>query len=379
MRRTKRILLTGGGSGVHVYPLVAVAEALRPLAEAQQASVDLYYLGPDDQYRQILDKAGIRTYGLAAGKIRRYVSLANFLDIPKFFIGLIQAFAKVFWIMPDAIFSKGGTGAFAVVFAGWFYRIPVVIHESDTVPGLTNLASSRFAKRIAVGFEIALQYFNPRKAVWTGNPVRSDLLKNQMNPGDAKHALHFDAETPLLLILGGSLGSQRINEFILPLLKELLHDTQVLHQTGFANYEEVKKLSQAALLDVSAGEELRTRYQAFPYLERDMRVALAAADLVVTRAGASNIFEIAAYGKPAILIPLLESANDHQRVNAYEFSKTGAAIVIEEPNLLPGIFLSQVKELLGNQNALRSMAKASLGFFRSNAAELISQEILKLV
>ena len=182
-----------------------------------------------------------------------------------------------------------------------------------------------------------------------------------------------------MLILGGSLGSQRINEFILPLLKELLHDTQVLHQTGFANYEEVKKLSQAALLDVSAGEELRTRYQAFPYLERDMRVALAAADLVVTRAGASNIFEIAAYGKPAILIPLLESANDHQRVNAYEFSKTGAAIVIEEPNLLPGIFLSQVKELLGNQNALRSMAKASLGFFRSNAAELISQEILKLV
>lgn len=376
-----RILLTGGGSGGHVYPLLAVAESLRKITEKQGTEIQLVYFGPKDKYFGLVAERGIRTYGIAAGKVRRYALgiLANILDIPRFFWGLVQAFWKMFWLMPDAVFSKGGTGAFPVVFAAWFYRIPVMIHDSDAIPGLTNLLSSRFARRIAVSFENAKKYFNPGKTILTGNPIRAELLEKKYPQDQAKEILGFKRDMPLILILGGSQGAQRINDFIIVALKDLLTQSQILHQTGPGNYMDVKNLSQAALLNMPAKEEAASRYKAVSYFEEDLPIAMYAADVIVTRAGSSSIFEAAAFGKPAILMPLRESASDHQRANAYEFAETGAAVVIEEQNLQPAIFIRELTGILNNPEKAEKMSKAAASFFRPEAPDTLAKELLSLI
>ena len=217
------------------------------------------------------------------------------MDIPKFFIGFFQALAKLYVIMPDVIFSKGGTGAFPVVLAGWFYRIPVVIHDSDAKPGLTNLASSFFAKRIFISFDAAAKYFNPNITSRSGVPVRAALFANPTTKELAKETLGFDPGKPLLLVLGGSQGSERINNFILENLAPILKETQILHQTGAANFAEVKRLSEAALLEAP----FANRYEAVAYLDdKNLSLALTATDLAVARAGSSTLFELAAFGVP---------------------------------------------------------------------------------
>ncbi|MBI4085926.1 MAG: UDP-N-acetylglucosamine--N-acetylmuramyl-(pentapeptide) pyrophosphoryl-undecaprenol N-acetylglucosamine transferase [Candidatus Liptonbacteria bacterium] len=377
-KKELRIVLTGGGSGGHVYPLLAVAEKLEKTAIEKKIYAELRYFGPADNYKNVIENAGVKCSPIISGKLRRYFSLLNILDIPKSFIGFFQALFKIFLFMPDAVFSKGGTGAFPVVFAAWFHRIPVIIHESDARPGLNNLLSARFAKRIAVSFEYAQNYFNPKKTAWVGTPVRTSLLGGKPAKEQAKEELGFASDQPLILILGGSQGAQRINELIILDLKDLMEITQILHQTGTSNFSEVRELSRTALLDVAVKTELKNRYQATPYLEDNMKTALSAADLVIARAGSNAIFEIAAFSKPSILIPLAESANDHQRANAYEFAKGGAAIVIEETNLLPGIFLGQIRETLKNPELLAKMSLASERFFKPRAAEVIAEEILRV-
>jgi len=376
---TTRILFTGGGSGGHTYPLLAVAEELKRIAAQEKFDLELHYLGPKDGFAEILRPLGFYMDTVYSGKIRRYLSIENIFDIPKFFIGLVESFWKVFWIMPDVIFSKGGTGAFPVVLAGKFYMIPVIVHESDAQPGLNNLLSSRLASRVAVSFERAMPYFNPKKTAWIGTPVRRELLERPAQDA-AKETLGFNSKMPLTLVLTGSQGSVRINEFILTNLQSLLAETQVMHQTGQANLHEVERLARPVTTGLPSLAAAKTRYKAVGYLDGDgLKLALAAADLVIARAGSNNISEIAAFGRPAILIPLEESANGHQRVNAYEFSKAGAAAVIEESNLFPGIFLAQVKTILEHPDVAQKMSDASQKFFKPGAAEAIAWEILRLV
>lgn len=271
-------------------------------------------------------------------------------------------------------FSKGGTGALPVVAAGWFYRIPIAIHESDAKPGLTNLFSARFARRVFVSFEGAAEYFNQQKTQVVGTPIRQELLTGRVAKKEAKEALGFDPQSPLTLILGGSQGSQRINQFILEGLVALIKETQVLHQTGAANFSEIERLSRAALID----ESFKNRYKAVGYFEKDLSLALAAADLVVARAGSDTIAEAASFGVPMILIPLADAANDHQKLNAYEFARSGGAVVIEEANLLEGIFLAQLKTILHNPELCAKMSAAAREFFLPNAAEKIADELLQL-
>lgn len=379
-----RIILTGGGSGGHIYPLIAVAESMRKIMRDADAEseLELVYIGPKkNPYANLMAERNIKTYSINTGKIRRYASgiLENILDIPMFFLGLIEAFLKMFWLMPDAVFSKGGTGAFPVVLAAWFYRIPVMIHDSDAIPGLTNILSSRFARRIAVSFKTAEKYFNPNKTIVTGNPVRAELLEKKIPQDLAKETLGFDKYKPLILVLGGSQGAQRINDFIILSLKEILVHTQILHQTGRANYMEVKNMSQAVLLDIPINIKTSSRYKPVAFLEDDLALAMSAADLIVTRAGSSSIFEIAAFGKPAILIPLLESANNHQLANAYEFAETGAAVIIEEPNLQPAIFIRELKIILADPEKTEKMSRASSAFFKPEAADIIAKEALSMI
>jgi len=375
MENTKfRLVLAGGGSGGHVYPMLAVLDAFQNRFRELNLPVEVTRMGPNDGYDVLFKNRGVYISHVSGGKLRRYLSLANFTDIPKFFIGFLQALFKLYFIMPDVIFSKGGTGALPVVVAGWFYRIPVAIHESDANPGLTNLFSAFFAKKIFVSFERATGSFYPGKTEVVGSPLRGEMITGATTKELAKETLGFSSSDPLLLVLGGSQGSTRINDFVLANLMALAKETQVLHQTGIANFAEVQKLSHAALVD----ESFKNRYQPIGYFEKNMGLALTAADLVITRAGSNVIFEIAAFGVPAILVPLAESANGHQRINAYEFAKTGAAVVIEEGNLLPGIFFGQLKAILGDADLRAKMSAAAKGFFKPGAAEKIAQTLLQL-
>jgi UDP-N-acetylglucosamine--N-acetylmuramyl-(pentapeptide) pyrophosphoryl-undecaprenol N-acetylglucosamine transferase len=374
--QTFRVVLTGGGSGGHTYPLLAVAEALRERSSKMQFLLDLTYLGPNDTYATLFKNSGIAVRFVASGKIRRYLSLRNVTDIPKFIVGFFQALWILYAIMPDVIFSKGGTGAFPVVLAGWFYRIPVVVHDSDAKPGLTNVASSFFAKRIFISFESAAKYFNPNITSRTGVPVRRALLSSPTTKELAKETLGFDPAKPLLLILGGSQGAEKINNFILTNLVALMKGTQVLHQVGPANFAEVKRLSDAALLEAS----FANRYEVLPYLDdTNLSLALTAADVAFSRAGSSALFEFGAFGVPAILVPHAGGSNGHQRMNAYDFAKDGAAVVIEEPNLFPGIFLGELTKILSNPELQQKMSAAAKQFFVPNSADAIVDGIFEAV
>lgn len=370
-----RIVLTGGGSGGHVYPLLAVAEELQKAAVEKKILLDMSYLGPRDAFSSLLHESGVRTRSVMGAKLRNYSAIENILDIPKFFIGLLQAFWKLFWLMPDAIFSKGGTGAFPVVFAGWFYRIPILIHESDAVPGATNILSSRFATRIALAFESAKGYFDANRTAVIGNPVRPWLLADRPEQKFAKQSLGFTPEKPLLLILGGSQGSRRINEFVITHLPLIIKEAQVLHQTGTGNFDEIQSLAKAALEESAHSE---APYKVVPYLDRDLKNALAAADCVVARAGSGAIAEASAFGKPMILIPLAESAHDHQRANAHIFEKAGGGIVIEEENLFVGIFIGTVKRIIEDSQRKTAMGAAAASFFKPDAATIAAEELFRL-
>lgn len=374
---TFRVVLTGGGSGGHIYPLLAVAEAIEAKAAAMGFVVELSYMGPKDAYTPALESHGVKMAPIMGAKLRRYLSIANVIDIPKFAIGFVEALWKMYFIMPDVVFSKGGTGSFPVVLAAWFYRIPVAIHESDAQPGLSNLLSSYFAKRIFIAFDAAGKYFNPAITMRTGVPIRKELFADQTTKELAKETLGFSSSNPLILILGGSQGSVPINDFVVENLSLITQVTQVLHQTGTANFADVENLSQAALM----AAPFKNRYQAMAYLdEKNMALALAAADLVVARSGSGTLFEAGAFGVPAILIPHGGGAsNGHQKANAYDFADSGGAVVIEEENLLPGIFISQVKAILGNDELRAKMSDGAKRFYISDAVDKIVAGIMELV
>lgn len=375
-----RIVLTGGGSGGHIYPLISIWEEL--IAQSKQANLDIefIYMGPEDKWSNMIKEKGVSVSYILGGKMRRYFSFLNFLDFFKILFSILQTLIKMLFIMPDIVFSKGGPGAFPVVFSAWFYRIPVFIHESDAIPGLTNLLSARFSKRIALGFEDASKYFPTKKTAVVGNPIRKEILSQKIDKAEAKKILNFNPDFPLILVLGGSQGAQKINEIILESLQKLLPITQILHQTGEANFLEVQKLSHAAILELPVEIEKKSRYECVSFLDSQrLGIALSAADLVVSRAGAGSIFEISAFEKPSIIIPITESANDHQRANAYSYAKSGAAIVIEEENLLPGIFISQIKSILQDENKYKQMSESAKKFSKTNASEIIALEIIRIV
>ena len=386
-----RILLTGGGSGGHVYPLLAVTEALRAVTASENISAMFFFMGPKDRYRSMFDGFGVSSSPILAGKYRRYFSPLNVLDAIKFFLGTIQAFFKMFLIMPDVIFSKGGPGALSVVFAGWFFRIPIVIHESDVTPGVTNMLSSIFARRILVSFEATLKLFSREKTIFTGNPGRRSSEK-PVTPEEAKQRLGFDPKKPLTMFLGGSQGSAKINEFVVSNLTSLLQVTQIAHQTGEGQFAEIEKLARAARPDVkimkvdvvripSLGDERTFPYQISPYLENEFELVFIAADAVVSRVGSGAISTIAAFGKPSILIPhpLPASANDHQRANAYEYAKSGAAKVIEEVNLVHEIFVRELSDIIEHADVREKMEAAARASFNPQIPETIAKEILAVV
>lgn len=374
-----RVAFTGGGSGGHIYPLLAVAQQAQLLMKERMPDMPytFYYFGNAGQYAPEMVKQGIVIKSIMSAKVRRYMALENIIDILKMPIALLQAIGKLYWVMPDVLFSKGGSGAVPVVVAAWLFRIPIIVHESDTVAGLSNRVSHALCTRSAVSFPMTLQEWNDDKTAITGNPIRPFLTEKDadIDSAKAKRILGFDPAVPLVVVMGGSLGSERINDFILEHIEAIIRIAQVLHITG---NDKPSFIAEAAIVTQRFIPEQRNRYKVVPFLTNDMKEAYQAADVFVSRAGSGSIFELAYFKKPSIIIPLKESARDHQRLNAYEYAKTGACVVIEEDNLTGTIFLAQLEHILTDVTYATTMAQGAASFAKPDAAALIAQELLRL-
>lgn len=363
-----KIVLTGGGTGGHLIPLIMVAKKIRD----RQPDTEFLFIGPDGKLEQeLMEKAQIRTKKVLAGKMRRHFSFLYFIDIFKVPIGVFQCLWILLVEMPDAVFSKGGYASFPAVFVSWLYRIPVLIHESDASPGIANSMLGKFAQRVAVSYPEAEKYFPSEQVVLTGNPLREDIAKGDVAKGRALFSL---TETrKVIFIVGGSQGARNINNRILDILPELLKKYQVIHQTGEANFEEVNK--KAGVLGIKGG---RDNYYPVAFYGDEIKDILAVADLVITRAGANTISEIAAAGKPAIIIPLPWAANNHQRMNAYSIARHGGCIVLEESNMGPNMLLSRIKEIMEDEELRNKLISNIKPFYHPDAAQRIAEGVLEM-
>ncbi|MBU6321256.1 MAG: glycosyltransferase [Patescibacteria group bacterium] len=370
------IAFTGGGTGGHFYPLIAIAEAINDrVREMQLVAPALYYLAPEPYDAQALFENRLVFVRIPAGKVRRYFSLQNVSDIFVTLWGTLCAFVELVRIYPDVLVSKGGYASVPSLLAARILRIPVVIHESDAKPGRGSLFAAKQAVKIAISFDSAAAYF-PKEAqdkiARTGIPIRKALLTTE--PG-AREELGLDASVPTVFIIGGSSGALRINETVLSALPDLVACANVIHQTGPANILEVEKVARVILTD----NPHKDRYRAFGFLdERAMRQAAGAADLIVSRAGATAIAEIAAWGKPSIIIPIPESISHDQRTNAYAYARTGAAIVVEEGNLSPHLLVAEVKRVLEDPAAADAMRASAKGFTDPDAAKILADAVLSI-
>src|SRR3989338_3703074 len=368
-----RILLTGGGTGGHFYPVLSVIRALKKIAEEEKfVDMDLLYMADDPFDLRVLGEEGVKFVSVPAGKIRRYFSLLNFTDAFKTFLGIVRAVTFIFWRMPDVIFAKGGYSSFPALIAARFFRIPVIINESDLVPGKVNGWASKFARRVAISFAESAKYFPEEKTALVGNPVRARILGG--NTEEARSV--FGSESiPTILFLGGSQGASKLNDALMDILPELLSGAKVLHQCGPRNFDDVSKRSSVIL----EKNEFKNRYKLFKFMDEDvLRAAALVSDAIVSRAGAGAVFEIAAWAKPSILIPLANSAQNHQRENAYIYARTGASLVVEESNLTPHILMVEIKKILQEKDRRDSMIKAAKSFSKTDAAEKIAREIIAL-
>ncbi len=372
VRKKITVLLTGGGTGGHIYPLLAVGDWLRGFGEGE---VRVAFAGWAPAFRKEFEDRYLSAYPVLPSKIRRYFSFKNLLDIPVFVISFLQALLWVWIVMPDVVFSKGGPSAFVVIIAARFYKIPVIVHESDAAASVTNRISAKFAERVGVSFDAAAKEFPNGKVFFSGNPIRPELMQDWIDSFSAKSYFKLNPELPLLFVAGGSQGSLRINNFILDNLSEILPHVQILHQTGKEHYKDTLKLSEITLR--GASDEIKKKYLVREYLNaKEMKIALCAADVVLARSG-SFVHELALFGKASILIPLAESANDHQRINAYEYAKSGAALVIEEENFSSHVFLNEVQKLLDPKRA-ETMTQAARSFVHLEATETVGKEILRI-
>lgn len=368
-----KILLTGGGTGGHFYPLIAIAEELSILAQKEKIlDIKLYYMSDAPYDKQILFNNRITFVQVPAGKMRTYSSVRNFFDMFASGIGAIIGLLKVFAIYPDVVISKGGYAAFPAVFGAKFLRIPVIVHESDSFPGRLNAWTAKWATQIAVSWPEAVEYLPKEKTVLTGQPIRKSILHGATE--GAYEFFNFDKDIPTIFILGGSQGAEIINQIVLDALPLLLDKYQIIHQTGLNNFKDVKLRSDF----LTEKNPFKNRYKPFAYMnDVTTKMAAGVATIVLSRAG-STIFEIASWGKPSIIIPITNSNGDHQRKNAFNYARSGAAEVVEEVNFKPHVIVALINKIVDNEDKMNTMRDCALKFANPNAALIIAKEALKI-
>ena len=337
----KKIILTGGGTAGHVTPNLALLPALR------EEDFEIHYIGSYNGIeRRLIEAASIPYDGISSGKLRRYFDLKNFSDPLRVLKGYFEARKLMKKYKPDIVFSKGGFVAVPVVLAAKHYKVPVIIHESDMTPGLANKICIPAASKVCCNFPETLKYLPEDKAVLTGSPIREELLHGDRLAG-LQYA-HLSADRPVILIIGGSLGSVTVNQAVRGILPQLLKTYQVIHICGKGNLDES--------LIGTAG------YVQYEYVDAPLKHLFAAADLVISRAGANSICELLALRKPNLLIPLSAAASrGDQILNANSFAKQGFSKVLEEEALSDDSLLDAINDLYLNRNSyIQSMEQSNL-------------------
>ena len=326
---SKKIVLTGGGTAGHVTPNMALIPKLREL------QYEIAYMGSYDGIeKKLMEDFNIPYFGIATGKFRRYFDPKNFSDPFRVLKGMREARKYLKEIKPDVVFSKGGFVSVPVVRAAYSLGIPCIIHESDMTPGLANKLCIPVARKVCCNFPETFSMLPTSKAVLTGSPIRKELAMGSKEAG--YRLCGFDASKPIIMVVGGSLGSAAINQAVRDVLPELLKDFQVVHLCG-------KEKMDNLLLTTSG-------YKQFEYVRSEMKDLFAMADLVISRAGANAISELLALKKPNILIPLpMGSSRGDQIMNAKSFESQGFSIVIDEDDLTTKLLLEKIQELYFNR------------------------------
>ncbi|MFA6097340.1 MAG: undecaprenyldiphospho-muramoylpentapeptide beta-N-acetylglucosaminyltransferase [Candidatus Paceibacterota bacterium] len=369
-----KILVTGGGTGGHITPILAVVSEIKKIArEKKIPEPEFMLITPDEYFKEAIELSGIKVRKIRAGKLRRYFDLKNFTDIYKIFVGIVQSLYFIRKFSPDVVFSKGGFASVPAVFASWLLGIPTVTHESDITPGLANRINSFFASKVLVSFDETQKYFKKDKAVLTGNPIREDISTGNVERGIKTFGLSDGF--PTLLVFGGSQGARCINEAVLDSLEVLLSRFNVIHVCGKYNFAAVREAAG------KKGVKGIERYKLYPFLYNEMKDAYAVSDMIVSRAGASSIAEIIEVGKPSIIIPLSTSANDHQAKNAGWLLKKGLAKVIYEKDLNGESLKNELFELFVNRSAMEEMRRNIVAYkssLKGKAAENVARIILSI-
>lgn len=334
----KKIILTGGGTAGHVTPNIALVPKLK------EAGFEIKYIGSyNGMEKQLVEKEGIDYVGISSGKLRRYFSWQNFTDPFRVIKGYFEARKIIKKFKPDVIFSKGGFVSVPVVMAASSYKVPTIIHESDMTPGLANKIAMRYATKVCHTFPETAQYLG-NKAVFTGSPLREELFHG--NKITALNMCSFNTDKPILLVFGGSLGAQKVNEAIRAALPLLLTKFQVAHLCGKGKLDESLKGTKG--------------YAQFEYISDEMKDFFAMADIIVSRAGSNSICEIAALNKPSVLIPLSANASrGDQILNANSFEKQGFCEIVDEDTMTTESLLDTINKVYDNRSYYIDSLKVS--------------------
>ncbi len=349
----KRLVFTGGGTAGHVMPILALIESIKA------RNVDIHYIGSKSGIEKTLaTKRNIPYYAVSTGKLRRYFDLENFIDPFRILRGIAEARKLLKKLRPDLIFSKGGFVSVPVVLAATSLKIPILLHESDYTPGLANKLTLRFADKLLVTFPETLNYVPKEKSLLVGTPIRKELLEGSVKKG--RKLTDFD-QKPVLMIMGGSSGSQTINRVVRASLDELLKKFNIIHLCGKGNLN--NELSKTC------------GYKQFEFVTDELPHLFAITNMMVSRAGANTLYELLSLKLPNILIPLpLSSSRGDQILNAKSFQKSGFSLILSESNLTPTSLVKKIEELNEEKEKfIDKMKNTKL----QDSNELVIKEIFK--
>jgi len=356
-KKLKKILLAGGGTAGSVSPLLAITDDLK----SQSNDFKFLFVGTKNGIeKQIVKEAGISYRSIAAGKLRRYFSWQNFLDIFKIKIGFWQAFFIILKEKPDLVLSAGSFVAVPVVWAAWILRVPIIVHQQDVRPGLANKFMAPFAKTITVTFEKSLQDYGA-KAIWTGNPIRFSISDFRFSKDESLKKFSLKKDLPVVFIVGGGTGAEGINKLVEDGLESLVTFCQIIHSTG-------------------KGKMINRRhenYHPYEFLNvEEVASALSLADIIVSRAGLNFLTEISVMGKPAIIIPMPDS---HQEDNAALLLEKNAAVVLNQKILTADEFVVNIRELLKNEELKNTLSRNIKGLMKEGANAKIIELVLSVL
>jgi len=370
-----KIVLIGGGTGGHFYPLIAVAEAIEALSnEKRLVEPQLFYFGPEPFDPLSLVEHDIEHRYVGAASVRKDGQTKPFGFLRAFF-AVFGAFPQLFSVYPDVIFSTGGYAAFPTLYCARILRIPVVIYDADAKPGKVSLWSAKFAQWIAIAHPDAAKAFPEKykaKMARTGHPIRREIETPAREGGH--EFLKLSPDVPTIFVMGGSQGARSINETVLDALPTLLQSYNVVHQTGVNNLTEVSGIASVSLHDM----QHQDRYRPFGLLNAlALKMTAGITSIILARAGSGTIFEISSWGIPAILVPIPLDVSHDQTENAFSYARNGAAVVIEQRNLSPHILIAEIERLMHDTELREKMIAAAKQYSRPEASRKLAQILLE--